>query len=1052
VTPGKPAGTGPQDAEGRGAARPHSLRGTRSIDESAQFRLAQEVLGIVTWVWHVAEDRVDWLGDVSTLLGLPDRGFSGRYEDYLRHLHPDDVAPSKATVIACVKGLRSEYRTEERVIWPDGSERWLETYGRATYGRGGGVVTMAGVIKDITVRKRQEVALARAEQKFSRVFDSSPDYILIVRLADGRIAAANRAFERVTGFSAAQAVGRTTIELGLWDDSASREGHIAELRSKGEVRDLPVMIRARGGRKLAGSISASLVDYDGEPHIVGVVHDITEARQLRRKVRQYEQKFAALFETSPESIVLTRLSDGVILEANDAWARNLGHTREEAVGSTAQALGTWVDIGVRNNLVRRLRDEGRISNYPAGFVRRDGTVFDTLLSAARVEIEGEDCALWSWRDVSKLREIERRLRQSEQMFSALFENSPEAVTLYRLSDGVRLAANAQWEKASGYKRAEAIGRPASNVSLFRDPQARARFLASAEARAGVTNGEAILRRADGTDMEALISGAVIEIDGDKCMLWCWRDVTEERKAERARTLADSRYRALFESAIDAMVIGGADGRLIDVNPAFCRRFGYAREEVVGRDYLDFLSDREMVVRPPRNDLREKWARLDRMFSHKNGRELPTETVAGPMPDGNVLGILRDSTERLRNEALVMNIAKGVSAELGAAFFRSLVEHLGRELGADFAFVGELVEPARSRVRTHAFLADGRIEPNFEYDLGGSPCILAIERRGTVVFPEGVATQFPRDAGLSKLNVQGYVGTSLFAADGTALGILVVMSRNPIDRGSFWSSMIEIFGARAAAELERSRADASVRQLNSTLDQKVRERTAELEEANQELDSYNFSVSHDLRQPLNAIAGFAELLRETLPKDGNDGALDYAAEIEANAARMEQMIGALFEFSRTGRGAVVFVPVDMKGTVDAVLRDLGAGRGLGAEVVVGNILPVRGDATLLRQVWMNLVGNALKYSAKQSRPRIEITSERLGSGIEYGVCDNGVGFDSRHAENLFGVFQRLPSSAGFEGSGVGLAIVQRILRRHGGSIRAESVPGRGATFRFRLPAP
>jgi len=163
-----------------------------------------------------------------------------------------------------------------------------------------------------------------------------------------------------------------------------------------------------------------------------------------------------------------------------------------------------------------------------------------------------------------------------------------------------------------------------------------------------------------------------------------------------------------------------------------------------------------------------------------------------------------------------------------------------------------------------------------------------------------------------------------------------------------------------------------------------------------------------------------------------------------------MIESLLRLSRAVRGALRKIPVEAEELVRSVLHDLSANGPLGAEIVLGDLPPVPGDPVLLRQVWANLIGNALKYSRNSALPRIEIEGVRRDGEVEYTVRDNGVGFDMQHAERLFGAFQRLPTAAGYEGNGVGLAIVERIVRRHGGSIRAESAPGEGATFRVTLP--
>src|SRR5258708_8179812 len=583
---------------------------------------------------------------------------------------------------------------------------------------------------------------------------------------------------------------------------------------------------------------------------------------------------------------------------------------------------------------------------------------------------------------------------------------------------------------------------------------RARMLAG-ERLAGVA---ASFSRRDGKQVQVLISGALIEIEGEPHLVISLLDVTEQKRAELALRESEARFRALTALSADwyweqdehfrFVWQPGEDSRLQGNRPP--RYIGLTRWEA-----------------HPESLSAEEWAGHDgQLEAHQSFRDLefPRLSADGVMRWVSVpgypicddkgafrgyRGVGHDISERKRNEVLLMNIAGGVRAERGGAFVGWLVGSRARELGADFAFIGAVVPPANDRVRTLACVMDGAIGENFEYRLEGSPCINAITKRGTVVYPQGVAELFPRDSGLKKRGIEAYVGTSLHAADGSALGVLVVMHRKSVERGAFWASMIEIFGARAAAEIERSRAEALVRQTNASLEQIVRERTAQLEEANRELESYSYSISHDLRQPLNAIAGFSELLRDN-PAGALDGAADdYLREIENNSLRMEQMIDALLALSRAGRGALNESEVDAKALVESVLRDLAAAGPLAAELVGGELPPARGDPVLLRQVWANLIGNAIKYSGNGGSPRVEISGSSRAGAIEYTVRDNGVGFDMRHAARLFEPFQRLPSAGGFEGNGVGLAIVQRIVRRHGGTISADSAPGRGATFRLTL---
>jgi PAS domain S-box-containing protein len=250
--------------------------------------------------------------------------------------------------------------------------------------------------------------------------------------------------------------------------------------------------------------------------------------------------------------------------------------------------------------------------------------------------------------------------------------------------------------------------------------------------------------------------------------------------------------------------------------------------------------------------------------------------------------------------------------------------------------------------------------------------------------------------------------------------------------------------------DRMRAEEMVRRTNDSLEQSVRARTAELEYANHELESYNYSISHDLRQPLSAIAGFADMLVDQLDEQAGALAKACAHEIEANAERMDQMIESLRRLADSVRGTLCVTQVDVAALVKCVLHDLSASAPFKADIRIGELPRVEGDPVLLRQVWANLIGNALKYSRNNAAPVVEIRGERREGGVEYTVRDNGVGFDMRDAARLFSTFQRLPSAAAFEGHGIGLAIVQRVVRRHGGTITAEAAPGKGATFRLTLP--
>ncbi len=264
---------------------------------------------------------------------------------------------------------------------------------------------------------------------------------------------------------------------------------------------------------------------------------------------------------------------------------------------------------------------------------------------------------------------------------------------------------------------------------------------------------------------------------------------------------------------------------------------------------------------------------------------------------------------------------------------------------------------------------------------------------------------------------------------------------PIDWSAAWSEPDRLMFAVARDATQRLQTAETLR------------RSAEdLALTNRELESFTYSVSHDLRAPLRHIDGYARMLEED-GGDRLDGELRrYLDEIGASARRMGRLIDDLLAFSRLGRQPVTRLEVDMAGLVDGVLQSIEADDAVAARVSVGTLPAAHADPGLLKQVWINLLANAIKYSGKLGADaRIEISGESDGTVIRYSVRDNGVGFDMRYVDKLFQVFQRLHLQDDFEGTGVGLAIVQRIVSRHGGRVWAEGEIGKGATFTFELPA-
>lgn len=276
-----------------------------------------------------------------------------------------------------------------------------------------------------------------------------------------------------------------------------------------------------------------------------------------------------------------------------------------------------------------------------------------------------------------------------------------------------------------------------------------------------------------------------------------------------------------------------------------------------------------------------------------------------------------------------------------------------------------------------------------------------------------------------------------------------------DSERVWSQQeldaMQVAASTLGAAIERSAAQQSLLRMNEELEKRVIERTRSLEYANRELEAFSYSVSHDLRAPLRAVVGFANILIEDFgEKLGEDGQRILRV-IENNSLKMGSLIDDLIGFALIGKQDLVTQTIDMNALVNATINELQLREHSSLEIDVSPLPSAKCDAKLITQVLKNLLSNAMKYSALNPEPKISIEGKRENGHIVYSIKDNGVGFDMKYYDKLFGVFQRLHSNPEFDGIGIGLALVKRIIDKHGGRIWAEGIINDGATFSFSLPA-
>jgi signal transduction histidine kinase len=349
------------------------------------------------------------------------------------------------------------------------------------------------------------------------------------------------------------------------------------------------------------------------------------------------------------------------------------------------------------------------------------------------------------------------------------------------------------------------------------------------------------------------------------------------------------------------------------------------------------------------------------------------------------------------------------------------------------------------------------------DVHADPMYRAVEAlpdtHSELALPLQVGTQL-----IGTLDIQSERAAAFGYEDIPALRMLAdqiaiaVRNASLYDRITRFNERLEHVVRERTAEIERAyqvteQAYQALERTNEALERRVAERTALLKEANRELQAFAYSISHDLRAPLRAMGGFARILIDEYAPQLPPQAHDYLHRIQDNVQRMGQLIEDLLAFSRLGQQGIDQKRLEPGKVVQQVLDELHEmQKDRQVEVVIGDLPPCHADPALLKQVYANLLSNALKFTREREAARIEVGCEQQEGEAVYYVRDNGVGFDMRYADKLFGVFQRLHSEQDYEGTGVGLAIVQRIVRRHGGHVWAEAAVDRGATFYFTIQEP
>gem|GEM_PF-958741 len=904
-------------------------------------------------------------------------------------------------------------------------------------------------------RRQAERELRESEERFRLLISGVKDYALFMLDPNGLISSWNPGAELVLGYPASEVMGQHFERFYRQDDQA--QGRPAQ--------DLQIATSANRfdgeGWRLRKDQSPfwahvdirSLRDEGGKLRgFTQVIRDVTERMRYEESLRKSEERYRQLVELSPDGLLV--LTQGRISFVNTAGGRLLG------AGEIGQVLGRslleFVPPAAREALERRLaavatgHEEAEADptaadsperSPPAAVevtvLRSKGPVAVVEMALNAITFEGSPAVQVILHDVTAARAAAVALRESEARKAAIMETSLDAIVSID-HHGIVREWNPAAERIFGYARDQALGQRLDSLIV---PAATAEKYLPGLADYLMTGVgsligrpiEILARRSNDEQFPIELALTQIPASEPPAFTAFIRDITDRKAADEALRQSESRKAAVLETALDAIVSIDSENKVIEWNPAAERIFGYSRELAMGRDMAELIVPRSNLEVRRKGLARFLQSGRGRMLGHRievmamraNGAEFPVELTVTKIPgDGPPVytSFIRDITDRRRTEEALRKSEER---------FRLLVEGV-----EDYAIY---MLDTHGRITTWNAGAE-RIEGYRAQEIIG--------RRFHRFYTTEDAERKKPDQALAVATAEGRFHDERWQVrkDGSHYWASFVITALRDERGKLTG-----FSAIARDVTKRKHAEDEIRRLNTELEARVQERTAELEAAYREMEAFSYSISHDLRAPLIHIAGFVDMLKNDLGSKLDEKSRRHLQTICDSTENMGRMIADLLTFSRIGRADLHRVRFNLGDTVREVRRDLQAQmQGRTITWRVPELPDVFGDPFLLRQAIFNLLSNAVKYTRNRPEARIELSVETNDQEHTFAVRDNGAGFDMKYYSKLFGVFQRLHSASEFDGTGIGLANVRRIIQRHGGRTWAEGVVNEGATFYFTLP--
>jgi PAS domain S-box-containing protein len=767
-----------------------------------------------------------------------------------------------------------------------------------------------------------------------------------------------------------------------------------------------------------------------------------------------DAKYRGLLEAAPDAMVVVDQAGEIVL-VNVQAEKQFGYRRDELVG---QKVKNIIPEGFAERLVSdatRSAADALAQQIGMGIElsgrRKDGSEFPIEMMLSPLESAEGILVTAAIRNISARKAAEAHLVQMESRYRGLLEAAPDAMVVVNQS-GEILLVNVQAEKKFGYRRDELIGQKVKDIipegfaeRLIADA---ARSTADALAQHMGTGIELSGRRKDGSEFPIEIMLSPLESAEGILVTAAIRNISARKDAEKHLAQMEGRYRGLLEAAPDAMVVVNQGGEIVLVNVQAEKQFGYPRDELVGQKVKNIIPEgfAERLISDATRSAADALAQqigmgIELSGRRKDGSEFPIEIMLSPL----------ESAEGILVTAAIRNIGGRKAAE------KHLVQMEGRYRGLLEAAPDAMVVVNQTG---EIVLLNVQAEKQFGYRRDE-----LLGQRMKNIIPEGFAERLVADASRSvadALAQQIGMGIELSGRrkDGSEFPIEIMLSPLESAEGILVTAAIRNISARKKSERDNTQLENQatvMRSAHDELELRVSERTKELafanqilEQSNLELKQFAYIASHDLQSPLRSISGFVQLLKMEYEDKLSEEAVDWIRRTVQSIGQMQTLIRDLLSYSRVDARSVPFTQIPFLDIVNDALTLLESSiRDSGGRVTWDQLPVIMGDRSQLVQLIQNLIGNGLTYRGDKP-PHIHLSAERSGKEWVFSVCDNGIGIDPKHYEQIFEIFKRLHDQKDYPGTGIGLAVCRRVVIRHGGRIWVQSEPGHGSTFFFTIP--